>query len=291
MSGGGPVQAFPASILIPAFAAETVAEAAHRLDKPWRPGIVAELLAQLADVHVDHPVDDGLPMLVDPLEKLLPGEDPAAGSQQGPQKPELHCGQFQLPVVQGHPVPGVVELQAAARQDFGARRFGSGPAQNRLDPLDQLAGAEGFDHVVVGAQGESEDTVDLLLAGGQKQDRHRGDLAQFATDFPAVGPGEHDVENDKPRRPAPRQLQGCGAVADPAGIEPLPLQVARHQGRRIGIVLDDQYRAGELGRIHLLTPSQRIAGRTTVSKYSPSCGQPQPVRKWSRDLPSHPCSG
>ena len=44
-------------------------------------------------------------------------------------------------------------------------------AQQRLDPAQQLAQAERLGQVVVGAQLQADDLVDLLVTGGQHQHR------------------------------------------------------------------------------------------------------------------------
>ena len=54
------------------------------------------------------------------------------------------------------------------------RRSGADAAQDRLDARDELARVERLRQVVVGADLEADDLVDVLVAGGQHQDRHVG---------------------------------------------------------------------------------------------------------------------
>ena len=87
---------------------------------------------------------------------------------------------------------------------------GSAAAQHRPDPRDHLAGAEGLDHVVVGAQLEADDAVHLGAARGQHHDRHVGAPAQLAADVAAVAVGEAEVENDQVGLGLGGQLQRPG---------------------------------------------------------------------------------
>ncbi len=76
-------------------------------------------------------------------------------------------------------------------------RLHVGPAQNRLDAAHELARREGLGHVVVGAELESQDAVDLVAPRRQHDDRDAGLSAQISGDVEAGLPGQHDVENDK----------------------------------------------------------------------------------------------
>ena len=71
-------------------------------------------------------------------------------------------------------------------------------AQQRLDPAHQLAQAERLGQVVVGAELEADDLVDLVVARGQDEDRHLGaGRAQAAQDLEPVDARQADVEHDE----------------------------------------------------------------------------------------------
>ena len=78
-------------------------------------------------------------------------------------------------------------------------RLHVGPAQYRLDAAHEFAGRERLGHVVVCAELESEDAVDLVAARGQHDDRDVGLSAQIAGDVESGLARKHDVENDKIR--------------------------------------------------------------------------------------------
>ena len=104
----------------------------------------------------------------------------------------------------------------------------------------ELARGERLDHVVVGAELEADDPVDLLTARGQHDDRNVGLGPDQAAEVSSVPVGEHHVQQDQVGR---RCAPGLGGLLDRSrdlGVEALPSQVL---GERLGdrlLVLDDQ---------------------------------------------------
>ena len=71
------------------------------------------------------------------------------------------------------------------------------PAQERVDPGDELPGAERLRHVVVGADAEPDDEVVLGVAGGEHEHRDRPVGLDALAHLEAVEAGEHEVEHDE----------------------------------------------------------------------------------------------
>ena len=100
-----------------------IADAADRGDVARRLGVVAELVAEPADVDVDGAVQDlGLVGAVDRVEQLVAAEDPAVGLEDRLEQPELDVGQGDRPAGAGDLVPVAVERQVAV--DDAAARVG-----------------------------------------------------------------------------------------------------------------------------------------------------------------------
>ena len=74
---------------------------------------------------------------------------------------------------------------------------GRGPAQDGADAGDDLGAAEGLDHVVVGADLEAGDAVELGSARREHDDRHLRGAAQLAAQVAPVPVGEREVEEDE----------------------------------------------------------------------------------------------
>ena len=72
-----------------------------------------------------------------------------------------------------------------------------GAAQDRADPCDELARAERLGQVVVGAELEPEELVQLVVARRQHHDRDRRVAPQLAGDVEAVEAGQAEVEDDQ----------------------------------------------------------------------------------------------
>jgi len=66
-----------------------------------------------------------------------------------------------------------------------------------LTPRDQFARAERFCHIVIAADLQPENAIDLLVARRQKQDRRIRGLPDLAADFETVHLRHADVEHDE----------------------------------------------------------------------------------------------
>ena len=92
-----------------------------------------------------------------------------------------------------------VDDDAVIELDRRARALGTGPPQDRSDAGDELVGREGLDDVVVGADLEPDDAIDLVVAGGQEQHGDVRALPEPTADLEAVEVGQADVEHGEHR--------------------------------------------------------------------------------------------
>src|SRR4051812_35845941 len=206
---------------------EHEADAAHRVDVARRGRVVAELLAQAADVDVERlrraePVD--VPHLVD---EPLAGDHRAGAAHEQGEQVELLAGRLDRRAGPRHGPGGRVEADVADldRRDLvgsrGRRGGHGGAAQDGPDAGGHLAGAERLDDVVVGAELEPDHAVGLLAAGGQHDDRHLGLPPDLAADVVARAVGEHEVEQDEVGADGRRLLEsGGGGAGRPADETP-----------------------------------------------------------------------
>ena len=108
---------------------------------------------------------------------------------------------------------------------------------------DELAQAERLGHVVVGAELEPDDLVELRVLGRQHHDRHARLGADDAADLDARQLREHQVQEDEVRPLRPEHGEGLAPVGrrdDPesVGLERVDERLA--QGR---LVVDDEDRS------------------------------------------------
>ena len=131
---------------------------------------------------------------------------------------------------------------------LGAARRAAG---HGADPRDELAQAEGLDDVVVGAQLEPDDAVDLLALRGDHDDRHVGAGAQLPADRETVDVRQPNVEQDEVgRRRVERRLPG----GDTGHLEAFRHEPLDERLRDRVFVLDDE-------QVHALIVGARAATR------------------------------
>ena len=119
---------------------------------------------------------------------------------------------------------------------------GGRAAQHALHARDELARVERLRQVVVGADLEPDDLVDVLVARGEHDDRHVGALADAAADLDPVHVGQVEVEDDQRRHLGGDRVQRPGARADRPHAVAGVLQVERDERRDRLLVLDDEHR-------------------------------------------------
>ena len=126
------------------------------------------------------------------------------------------------------------------RQIVPVRRDLGRAAQNSLDPRDQLARTEGLHDIIVGANLEADDAVDLRAHGGQHDDRRPVLLAQLlAEDEPALA-GHHEVEHDEVETADLDRLHHLAPVGRLGDPEAVLAKVLAHERAKLAIVIDNQ---------------------------------------------------
>ena len=168
---------------------------------------LAELPAQPADVHVQR-LGGPEPVLVpDARDQVLAGDDLAGVPDQLGEQVELLARERELVAVQEGPARAQLDPE---RADHDVRRRGRlHAAQDGPHPRDHLRPAERLDHVVVGAELEPDDPLELRPARREHDDRHlRPGRTHLAREVAPVPVREHQVEQHEveprgPRAPAP----------------------------------------------------------------------------------------
>ena len=138
------------------------------------------------------------------LEQLVAGQHEAAVVEQLPEQVELLGRETDLFVNNVNLALARVDREVAMTEllRLALPALRRGAAQDALDSRDELARVERLRHVVVGADLEPDDLVDVLIARGEHQDRNVGALADPAAELDAVSVGKIEVEDDERRRSA-----------------------------------------------------------------------------------------
>ncbi len=187
----------------------------------------------MAHVHVDRARLAVVGAPADPLEQLAPREDDARLG--GEQREQLELDERQLhglapyldrpPWEIDHDVAAVDQLVAATGQ-VGRRRT----PEKRADATSELADRERLRDVVVRAELETEDLVELVVAGGQHDDRDGALRAQAPADLEPVHSRQHDVEDDEVDVLLAKAAERLVPIPRLDDAVPIPLEWIREQG-------------------------------------------------------------
>ena len=152
--------------------------------------------------------------------------------------------------VERHLAAGGIDAEAIDLDDFRDLALALGAAEDGLDAGDQLARVEGLRHVVIGADLEADDAVDVVAAGGEDDDGDVAGLAELLADGEAVHLGHHDVEDDEVRADGLGLLERLLAVVGGFDAEALVVQVEAGKLNDVLLVIDN-----EDGSRHAYQPS------------------------------------
>ena len=215
----------------------------------------------------------------DALEQHIARQCHAAVSHQAGEQVELFLRQCDLtPIAPDAPRAGVDPHIAGIEHLAVHQCLTIGAAQDGADARQQLAQAEWLGDVIVGAEFEAGDAVDLVLAGGEHQDRRITLLAQDAADRESVQPWQHDVEDDQIGAVAPRPIQRRHAIAGVQHRVPLALEVvAQRLGERRIVFYQQDRRHGT----PLVARVRRRNGR---------CRRAGPHHRWHDTRATSPCA-
>src|SRR5947208_921307 len=258
--------------LSPSALGEGVADSPHGQDEGGRGGIVLDLLAKVADVDVDR-----LLVLVErlvvaeELEELGPRVDPAGPAREMAEDLELRRREADPAGSALHAPALEVDEEIAVADDAAAGGIGEvavGASQERLDAAHELAKAERLRHVVVCAELEADDLVDLVVA--RRQHEHgclRPSGAQPAQDLEPVDAGQPDVEDDEVGRLVDREVEPVLARPGDGYLVALLLERVLDPAGNRELVFDDEDGGGHRWRDATpKVPHGRSAGSIGVDR-------------------------
>jgi hypothetical protein len=118
----------------------------------------SNLATNLLDVTVDGAIGDDALVAIHRVHELIARVDPTRMIDQHLEELELHRGEVQIsPTDRGAMTVGIQPHAGLGRPSTSFHA-----AQDRLDPRDDLARAEGLANVIVGAELQPEQPIDLV---------------------------------------------------------------------------------------------------------------------------------
>src|ERR1700733_6614848 len=119
-------------------------------------------------------------------------------------------------------------------------RSSCGSAQHGVNPRGELARIEWFREIVVGADFQSHNAVDIVTMRGEHDDGDRGLGTNAAQNFKATNAWQHDVEDDQRIRARKRALKAQRTVVDCLNLEALGVQILPDEFTQLYVIIDDQ---------------------------------------------------
>ena len=135
----------------------------------------------------------------------------------------------------------------------GGPRVHLDAAKRRAHAGHELARREGLGHVVVRADGQADDLVDLVVTGRHHDDIGVAERPELTADLDTVPVREREVQDDQFGALGPGPFQALLAPGRGDDGIPLLLQEAAHEQSDLRRVLDHEGRSPIRG--HLVTPS------------------------------------
>ena len=172
-------------------------------------------------------------------------------------------------------------------------------AQLGAHAAEQLADRERLRHVVVGADLEADDLVDLGVLGGQQDDRHRAAAADVAAEVEAAAPRHHDVEDQQveagllaPRawRRRRRRRRRASRRSPPARARSRPSRGPRARRRRSGCALVAHHATGVGAGLAIGRLNQKVLPAPTSERPRSRRPSPRPCASRSRGRARSPPS-
>ncbi len=133
-----------------------------------------------------------------------------------------------------------IQRERPPPEDIPAGGLWFQPSQHGLGARYQFAGRERLAKVIIAAELEPEHAIDLLVRGGEKDDRHAAGLAQLAAHFEAIHLRHAHVQHDQVRGVRARRRQRVAAVRRFVYAESgLRQSISRHFAQ-VRVVVDEQ---------------------------------------------------
>jgi hypothetical protein len=125
----------------------------------------------------------------------------------------------------------------------GGRRnpLATGAAEDGIDAGHQLAHVEGLGQIVVGANFQTHDAVDVFAARREHNDGHIGFATQAPKHFESVHAGQIHIQQDEIQAGVSGLFDALLSGVDGAEFEPFLRERLAEQLGHLAIIVDDQY--------------------------------------------------
>src|SRR5271170_2339445 len=177
---------------------QRISRSAHILDFRILAGWKVHFAAQIADVGVDAAIVSGELAAERLLGHRVTRDHLACRAHQQFEHAKFGAGESNRPLRDTHLTGAGMQDDRPHGQFVGhaaAAGAAVGATQNRANSRHQFPRVERFAEIIIGAQLEAHDPVDIIAAGGEHQDRRFVGSAECAQNIEAADAWQHDVQN------------------------------------------------------------------------------------------------
>jgi hypothetical protein len=176
---------------------ESVSNPAHGLDGfSFR----TDFFAERSNVNIDGSLENQCVFAKSGVDQFRAIESAARLSNQRIQQSELALGQFDRDLSDSDAIPSSIERDTSSGHYVVVLFDPRGSAALKgFDAFEQDSDAEWLGHVIISADGESDQLIRFFGLGGQHDDQSAGGFrfrTQAAADFDPVNDRQHDIEED-----------------------------------------------------------------------------------------------
>src|ERR1700678_3640713 len=224
---------------------EVVSDGPDGLDLVAQLGGVVELAAQAAYAHVEASVKGVGAAVGAQFGEMFAGEDLPRGAHQRCEQLKFDIGQVQLDVVAAGGSSAAIEFDSTYGEvpdRWPGRPVGRAAPQDGPDAGQQLARIEWLGKIVVGADLEADDAVDVFAARRQQQHADLGAGAQPAQNFESIEAGQHHIQKHNRKLAGQGAMQAKLAVVFRGNGESVTHEVVLKHRAKFDIVIDQKYR-------------------------------------------------
>ena len=185
------------------------------------------------------------------MSEILALEDHTRRRKEKFEEIKFDGGEVEFVVVAANHAGSGAEFEISDAHELFTRRRGTtglgfiGAPEDSVNARGEFAGIERFWKVVVGADFEAENAVDVFTAGRQHDNGDAGGSADLLENLEAAKARKHNVENQEGVVSGERFFDGISASVHRIEVKTLGLEILGEQFTKLGVVVDDEKAANE----------------------------------------------
>ncbi len=207
-------------------------------------------------------------VVIEPVEQVVTPHRTAFGAGKECEQSELHARQIECLTIQRRHVGVGVEADTLGYRHRRADAVHAHATQQRTYARDQFARAERLAKVIVRAQLQAEQAVDLVDARRDHDDGDVGETADVPADVEAIPAGQHEVEQYSRGLIFLYPCRDARALCQMVDFEVGRLEIVPDDIRERLLVLDDEHRRP--GLRHLFSVRFHARGNSSTTARPPS---------------------